>query len=104
MPMVNLVWSGPIQIIIATILIVRLLGPPSLIGVLVLAMLAPLNTLLVKVTVWLRGKHMPISDSTLVARTSSHARLDHVTFTLDHSLPVAHHPAWYDPACNHPAC
>lgn len=61
-PQVATLWSAPLQIGIATWLLIRVLGLPSLAGVGLLIALLPMLTQLANVQQRLRARHLPVMD------------------------------------------
>ena len=62
LPMVNQVWSSPMSLVLAMILLYRELGPSSFAGVAVLAVITPLNMLGTKKGQALMEKQMEYRD------------------------------------------
>ncbi|CAH8552629.1 unnamed protein product [Schistosoma turkestanicum] len=63
MPFINILWSGPFQIIIAMIFLWRELGPSVLAGVSVLLLLLPVNVLLARRSKFFQEKKSFFADS-----------------------------------------
>ena len=62
MPTIHLVWTAPLQIFVASYLLIQLLGLPALAGIACLTVLAPVNFYLSKAINNMRKQHMPITD------------------------------------------
>eukprot|EP00164_Ancoracysta_twista_P002800 GFYU01003725.1.p1 GENE.GFYU01003725.1~~GFYU01003725.1.p1 ORF type:complete len:1448 (+),score=389.90 GFYU01003725.1:187-4530(+) len=63
MSLINLVWSAPLQIGVATFFLARNLGVSAIAGIMTMVILVPLNTAVVRYQAKLRRQHMELSDS-----------------------------------------
>lgn len=63
LPMVNLIWAAPIQIIISTYFLFDLLGYAALTGVGTLLLVVPIQRKIAQRMELLRKEHMPITDA-----------------------------------------
>ena len=62
MPTIHLTWTAPLQICLATYLLVLYLGEAAIAGIVFLALMSPTNWYLSKAIARMRKKHMPLSD------------------------------------------
>lgn len=61
-PYLHVLWSGPLQIVIAIFLLYRQLGPSTLVGVGIIVLLIPLNAVIAKIDAKLEGELMEERD------------------------------------------
>eukprot|EP00123_Amoebidium_parasiticum_P018050 comp24080_c0_seq1/m.43365 comp24080_c0_seq1/g.43365 ORF comp24080_c0_seq1/g.43365 comp24080_c0_seq1/m.43365 type:complete len:1444 (-) comp24080_c0_seq1:309-4640(-) len=63
MPLLNLLWAAPLQIVVATYFLLNYLGVPALAGIAMLVALIPFSMMMANIQRKLRRKHMPLTDS-----------------------------------------